>query len=373
MKSNLNKRYYGMDFLRMALMLSGIIFHAGLFYTCAKLEGIWPIKEVDCHLGYDILCGWLHLFRIPAFFVIAGFFAALLTTKYGVAKMSINRIRRIALPFIVSWLILYPIVLMSVWLLNHLGEDQVLQNSLVGLFSKELFDYRPRYTLHLWFLYYLVIFYIILIILRKLLNRLTTFPFWILFGSTIVISGLGFYFSSLNEFDGPYSFIPDLYSLLGFAPFFLFGYLLYANQKWISLFSRWHVQFLVTSLLPLGFYLLIRKEWIELGEITAKISRIVLSLSFSWLMILGLIGWVSRKFIHPNRLIRYLSDASYWVYLIHLPLILLVGGLLNQIIHHSLLVWLMNIILTTTITLLSYHYLVRSTLIGKWLNGRKYH
>jgi peptidoglycan/LPS O-acetylase OafA/YrhL len=70
-----------------------------------------------------------------------------------------------------------------------------------------------------------------------------------------------------------------------------------------------------------------------------------------------------------NHTIRYLSDSSYWLYLAHLPLCIAGQALISQ---WSAPVWvklpLFSIVLTVFL-LLTYHFLVRYTWIGRLLNG----
>jgi peptidoglycan/LPS O-acetylase OafA/YrhL len=91
-----------------------------------------------------------------------------------------------------------------------------------------------------------------------------------------------------------------------------------------------------------------------------------------WCWSLGLVGAAMAWLSAPSARWRYLSDASYWMYLIHVPI---VWGLQAWMIRWPLH-WSIKYALILTITgallLASYHYLVRSTFLGKFLNGRKY-
>ena len=57
------------------------------------------------------------------------------------------------------------------------------------------------------------------------------------------------------------------------------------------------------------------------GEIP-RIVGVFLQVAFAWLMSFGLIGLARKTLTRENRIIRYLSDASYWLYLAHIPLII---------------------------------------------------
>jgi glucan biosynthesis protein C len=68
---------------------------------------------------------------------------------------------------------------------------------------------------------------------------------------------------------------------------------------------------------------------------------------------------------------RYLADASYWIYLVHLPIVITLAGLLA---HTTLPVFVKFIVVfggTTASCIASYRLFVRSTPIGWLLNGRR--
>ena len=79
-----------------------------------------------------------------------------------------------------------------------------------------------------------------------------------------------------------------------------------------------------------------------------------------------------RFFRNQSMKMRYISDASYWVYIIHLPATHFVPGLFHGVAINVFLKFIISSILVTAICFVSYHYFVRSTFIGKFLNGRKY-
>ena len=79
-----------------------------------------------------------------------------------------------------------------------------------------------------------------------------------------------------------------------------------------------------------------------------------------------------RFFRNQSIRMRYISDASYWVYIIHLPATHFVPGLFHGVAINVFLKFIISSILVTAICFASYHYFVRSTFIGKFLNGRKY-
>jgi peptidoglycan/LPS O-acetylase OafA/YrhL len=89
-------------------------------------------------------------------------------------------------------------------------------------------------------------------------------------------------------------------------------------------------------------------------------------------LVFGITGGFVRHFKNPSRTWRYLADSSYWLYLIHLPIVVwLQVALYRWDVHWALKFALINAV-AFPIMLMSYHYLVRSTFIGATLNGRRF-
>jgi glucan biosynthesis protein C len=93
---------------------------------------------------------------------------------------------------------------------------------------------------------------------------------------------------------------------------------------------------------------------------------------FVWCMVFAHIGLYLRYFNTYSRLGRYLSDASYWIYLMHLPIVLVLQALLIHSGLNAYTKFVVVIAVTFLITITMYNYLVRDTFIGSFLNGKKY-
>jgi glucans biosynthesis protein C len=75
---------------------------------------------------------------------------------------------------------------------------------------------------------------------------------------------------------------------------------------------------------------------------------------------------------HERPWVRYLTDASYWMYLVHLPFMLYIPGLLARWDAPAPLKLTVTIVAAMPILLVSYHWIVRGTALGALLNGRRY-
>lgn len=78
MKSH--ERLHYMDNIRAIALMLGIIYHASLAYS-PFMANIWFTADSKNHAIFDTLSHWLHLFRMPVSFIIAGFFADHLIEK----------------------------------------------------------------------------------------------------------------------------------------------------------------------------------------------------------------------------------------------------------------------------------------------------
>ena len=83
-------------------------------------------------------------------------------------------------------------------------------------------------------------------------------------------------------------------------------------------------------------------------------------------------GLAQRWLKEANPVVRYLVDASYWIYLAHLPLSMFLPAIMHDLMLPGLLKMTLAIVLVTIPLLVTYHFLVRATFIGRFLNGRRY-
>ena len=88
---------------------------------------------------------------------------------------------------------------------------------------------------------------------------------------------------------------------------------------------RWWAVALVPSLLlllPAGVALLYDEGFQYAGAPWVWGVAAVVQVAFAWLMCFGSMGLFRWIFARERFWVRYLSDASYWLYLTHLPLVI---------------------------------------------------
>ena len=90
---------------------------------------------------------------------------------------------------------------------------------------------------------------------------------------------------------------------------------------------------------------------------------------------LSIMFWIAvfiQLFNKPSKRLKYLSDSSYWIYIVHTIFLSFIPSLFYHIEMNVFLKFFINAFIVTLLCFLSYHYLVRKTFIGKLLNGKKY-
>jgi hypothetical protein len=90
---------------------------------------------------------------------------------------------------------------------------------------------------------------------------------------------------------------------------------------------------------------------------------------YAWAMSFASIGLFRALLTRENHTIRYLSDSAYWLYLAHLPLCIAGQALISQWVMPAWIKLPLFSVVLTAVLLLSYHFLVRYTWVGRFLNG----
>jgi peptidoglycan/LPS O-acetylase OafA/YrhL len=372
-------RYHSLDALRAAMMLLGLVLHAGATYTLAPIGEGWPIHDPPGSLLFSLLLIVIHLFRMPAFFVVAGFFAALLYERDGAGGFLRNRARRIALPLLIFLPTALPLAALG-FVFAARREGMALPAELVG--GGRLL--RESILGHLWFLYDLLIFYVAAVVLAPVIARIplatraedlvkliVTRPWGVLVPALTTIL-------TLLPMTGPgletsASLLPPPRVLVAYAVFFAFGWGVYRQRRHVMpIFGRRWKGFTVAAVPATVAYILVLVFQRRLDPRAFHIVGVTLAGLAVWLLIFAIVGLFVRFLETPRPRIRYLSDASYWMYLTHLTVISWTAGLLMRSPAHAFVKFTIVIGVTTTVTLATYRLFVRPTRLGVLLNGRRY-
>ena len=384
---NKTERIHSLDSLRAIMMLLGLILHSALTYNETNHGNAWEIKDPESnYILTDFLVLLIHSFRMPIFFLVAGFFGSMLFYERGVIQMFKNRISRIFFPFIIFLFLLSPIIYFSFsYTIAVFGNQENPLLISTQLFS-DIFVFIPKGTSHLWFLYYLIYVTLITSLLglflkksKKIGNKITNIFNWIIQKPIIRIAFFSSFIFLILTFLGTSmvnastSLIPDLNTFVFYFFFYIVGWILFKSKELLDSFMKYDWQFVIFAV----FLIIIQGLLIQYSGMDLKPnSNSAILISFNsiivWLFIFGITGLFIRYGGKHSKRMRYISDSSYWVYLMHLPLTAIIPAFIWEFPIPALVKFIIVLSLTTLICFVTYHYLVRNTFIGKFLNGKKY-
>ena len=170
---------------------------------------------------------------------------------------------------------------------------------------------------------------------------------------------------------GPDTFIciiPMPYIPIYYGIFFFFGAFYYdCDDSEAQIGKQWIVTMPVALLVIFPVTLTLGLSPNSLGEFRQP-ALLVLKAMYAWLMVFSLIG-ISRELIsRRNRVWQYLSDVAYWLYLAHLPLLLLAQEMIRTWNLPATVKFGMICLGVTGILLLIHQFFLRYTFLGTLLN-----
>ncbi|MEO0339564.1 MAG: acyltransferase family protein, partial [Bacteroidota bacterium] len=239
-------------------------------------------------------------------------------------------------------------------------------------------SFLPSFTIHLWFLYYLFLISLSCFLLGILLKNQSTFKKRInqVFHKLFTPTYAKIFALAVCVFVGlliiweltpptPLDWVPEIEAFLFYLFFYLFGWLLYTSKYDLQLFTK-------NAWLYNGIAVLLFFTEIIMQEQLSDVVMGIFNAFIIALLIFGITGIFVQYYSQASKRLRYISDGSYWVYLIHLPFTILIPGYLAGLPLAAIFKFLITLIITTVICFSSYHFLVRKTFIGQFLNGKKY-
>jgi ABC-type multidrug transport system ATPase subunit/peptidoglycan/LPS O-acetylase OafA/YrhL len=377
------ERLHALDALRGFALICGVVLHVAMSY----LPGftVWPLLDRSTSTTLAVAFYTIHMFRMTTFFVIAGFFARLLMDRRGVRAFVRNRATRIVVPLVVGWVWFFPPIVVAMW---WVSSGQPLQPPSDAAVAGR--PVLPFPLAHLWFLYVLALIYAVAVPVRAAIARLDTggaLRRAVDAGMRATLAGpwaplvLGapligvFLVSPWLLWSGiptpDQSLVPNLPAAVGFSSAFAVGWLLHRQVALLKSIERWWAPHLAAAIgLTVACLALLGPDPSALSTTApSAVLYTVLYVAGIWTWTLGLIGASLRFFSAESQVRRYVSDASYWIYLAHLPLVVALQAAMKDWPLH----WAVKfpIVLTVALALLfaSYQLFVRYTFIGEVLNG----
>lgn len=375
-------RLHGLDALRGGALMLGVVLHGAMSFFPTQ---IWIVADDQRSAGAAVIFFAIHLFRMATFFLIAGLFAHLLLRRRGGWGFIRNRLSRIAAPFLVFWpLVMAAIIAVMVWIGARMGLTAA------DAPPTPAYDWTNIPLTHLWFLWALMIFYagfLVLAGLGVLVNRsgaagrvidgmadAATGPVGPLLLAAPLALALWVQPGWVPFFAVPtpdVGLIPNTPALVGFGLAFGLGAMLDRRRDLLARIGRLWLWFLA---LGSACGVTVLALWSGLEPVTDPAQKAAAAAVVSvavYALSLAAVGLSLRLFSGVSAIRRYVSDAAYWIYIVHLPLVMAA----QVWVQHLAWPWPAKLALIVggvlAVSFASYELLVRHTFLGRWLNGRR--
>lgn len=391
MPTQTNTRLDYLDAVRSFALILGIVFHASLSFIPIYIG--WAVMDVSTSDAVSIFALISHSFRMELFFLIAGFFAHMTFHQRGVREFFKSRLVRLAIPFILGWVILRPL-LTSGWVMGgqSLRGDVNISAALAdGLKSLANIPNDLLVGTHLWFLYYLIMISTSVVLLRYLLSvnkpmmqKLTlvsdNIVAWVC-QSKIAIAVVAIptagclWFMQGWGIDTPdKSLIPHIPVALIYGGFFSFGWFLHRQTNLLEQFAKLSWGKFCLCLIAILAAIVLSIYQSETGHPQYQSIKAGFLLSYAimmWTLVSLTIGVCKRLFNRPSKIVKYIADSSYWLYLIHLPLVVWLQVAFAELPFHWSIKLTAICVITLGVSIIIYDIFIRSTFVGTTLNGKR--
>ncbi len=319
-------RLHSLDFLRAFALLMGVLLHVLMLF----LE---PFDGSEPRLGASVIFIWIHTWRMPLFMLLAGFFTALSLSKREVGNYALNRLIRLGVPILLLWAVIPEI---------DEGTSNIFK--LPELISWLFYDVPFKLRLHhLWFLYYLLIFYCALLLLKRITPMVVTFitDYELSFARILILwLPILILLSPVNKPTG--GIFGDVSTILGeikpgsmlfMASFFLIGLQSSKSARFLEQLQNkrfWLPSLIIFSFIPIGLlgWGGIKDEPFVFSSVLEMWIANSLSGSAALLLVLSIMGFAMHQISTGGRTLNWLVKLSYPIYVFHLLFVISVSGTL---------------------------------------------
>lgn len=341
MSENGSQRRHHLDAIRVSAILLLIPYHAARYVQ----KGDGDPRIVDAVVWF------VHTWHMPLFFAISGFLAASALRRSTAALQVRARFRRLGLPLFVGMLTVVPLANFFVIEAAALWPRKGAIPPERQLEFANVFNFTPR---HLWFISYLLVISLVAIgvwlaiqqaprlgaaINRSFAQMLKSWwavPVLASVSAAILVTKTG-WVAGGSEAN---SLVPTPTLFVYFGFFFGFGWLLSGQPNLIEDLKRgaWLRLGAGVAIAVPAFLLFYNNTDFTgntgtpgaLADIGAlRIYGLYAVGIVCWLTLFGIWGVLARYVRKESRMLRYLADASFWIYLVHIPFLVALQSTLS--------------------------------------------
>lgn len=304
-------------------MLLGIPYHVALCYRPGQ---DWIVRTGEGVPGMALLAELIHLFRMPTFFLIAGYFAAMLLVRRAPGAWLGGRVRRLGLPFVATILTLVP-------LLNLACEFSTFPPAeALRSFRDNALTSGGYWVRHLWFIIVLLYCSAIVAALVRWMPGLARqqvasrtdaalarhLPLALLATATIV----GLWQGAVVEAFWDWGFATNLYQqilrideFIAYLPYFALGCLLQRMPAVQAKFGQLSPAVMVIAIVAT----IVSVRWgSEVHPATGRFIATFAALASTQVLVAAARTWFDR----PSAGVRAVTEGAFVIYLFHMPIVI---------------------------------------------------
>lgn len=364
----------GLDALRGLAALGVVLLHACVPYMDPKVPGLaWSVMDDPQWIVAQ--CFWfIEIFIMPVFLMLAGYFALCTLQRSGPLRLIRSRARRLLIPLGFGALFVLPADL-YVWLTGWVADGKIPLRKMKSLKFAGDVDQDLWGLSHLWFLEYLFLYILLLGLAYAAYQR---FPFLrrvvrrpkVCVAALLAVASITLVFHPEVVWGFQHRFYPVPSKWIYSGAFFAVGVCLALADdamNWLSRSAVRHAGYAIAFMLPamaLG-------QWHLRGgdQVFANVMLAVTTTASASLTTIGLLGFAARVKQPIAMPWRYLAAASFWIYLVHHPVLGLLQIDMKWLLPETTPLLKVSIgwVSSVLISLVTYEVWVRKTALGALL------
>ena len=378
-------RRHELDWLRTAAVFGLIPFHVAIIFTTSSLD---YVKNAQTSAVMDLLTSFVSIWGISLIFLVAGAAARFALASRSVGQYLNERVLRLLVPFTFGMLLIVPAQIYIGRLSSPTPPSFIafygdFLGTLLGVFTLH-FPPGPEWIGHLWFIPPLMLFAALALPFAWLLRRpeAARVVDWLargwrgyaalaLFGLPLALvqyiaSMSGTWFTTTET-----RFVGNAIGVLAYLLFFLYGYLLYLDERLIGSLRR---DAGLTLALGAGAWLALEYglpgwQGLNANQHLAKAAA-ALALGYcAWWWVAGILGMAARYLHFTTPTVEYLSRAAYPVYIIHMPILSLIAFWVVRLDMPIAPKFLLIVVASLAASLAAYELLIRRVGVLRLLFG----
>ncbi len=372
----LPQRRYDLDWLRVLLILTVFIFHSGRFFDTMD----WHVKNSTTSMAVQAWTMFLASWMMPLIFLVSGASLFYALGKGGPGKFVKDKVMRLAVPLVVG-------------VFTHISIAVYLERLTHHQFSGTFFQFFPHYFeglygeggnfawmgLHLWYLLVLFVFSLLFLPLFYLLKRRGAgIMRWL--GNVVALPGVMYLLALpvvlVTAGISPYSLLGDRnwggWSLLGYIPFFLYGFLIISHDRLQETISRWKWVSLILAIASTAGMLYAGTSYTNpsYGSLGYNLIYGCFGLG-AWMWSLAILGFGLKRLNFTTPFLAYANEAVLPFYVMHQTVLLVFGYFVTRWLIPDPLKFLIIAISSFAFIMLVYEFLIRRINLLRVLFGMK--